>query len=493
MLPSRPALFALVVASSADVFGAAQTTEDIQFSTSDPGGFFSVASRGDRVAAGVPRAAHAGTESGSAYVFDAATGQQLLRFDALDAAAFDWFGSSIALAEDVALVGAPRHNEFDFMADTGAAYVFDTTTGQQLHDFTPTDLAGGRRFGTSVSLSGDLAAIGAEGFAGAVYLFDVAAGQELRKLTASDGVHGDRLGGSVSISGERVVAGARFADSGTGAAYVFDASTGWGGVKLQPADGAAGDFFGEAVAINGDRVVIGAPAHDGPGGERSGAVYVFDGATGTELMKFVASDGAAHDRFGSSVAIHGTKVAVGAPQSDALAGNAGAVYVFDLTTGVELEKLVASDAAADDYFGWSVSLMGEDVTVAGFRGGYLFDLDFTFSTCMPNSGNSVSSTGALLVSTGGFGTAAATFSVVGVPDSFGLLAAGTMPSNVPLGCGSLCIGGTLVRGPVVMASGNQVVGMPFDMSPPGLVHVQYFYRDSGGCAAGFDLSNALTH
>ena len=320
----------------------------------------------------------------------------------------------------------------------------------------------------------------------------MAAGQEIRKLTATDGVHGDRLGGSVSISGERVVAGARFADSRVGAAYVFEASNGWSDSKLRPADGAVGDAFGEAVAINGDWVVIGAPGHEGPGGENSGAVYVFDGAT-LQLMKLVPSDGAAHDRFGSSVALHGTKIVVGAPRSDTLASDAGAAYVFDLTTGAELEKLVASDAAADDFAGWSASIWGEDVSLVGFRFGYIFDLDFTFSTCAPSSGNSVSSTGALLVSTGGFGTAAATFSVVGVPDSFGLLAAGTTISDVPLGCGSLCIGGSLVRGPVVVASGNQVVDMPFDMSQPGLVHVQYFYRDTGGCAAGFDLSNALTN
>ena len=146
---SRLALLALVAVPAAQAPGAAQTTEDLRFSTADQGGFFSVASRHDRVAAGAPRADHAGTESGTAYVFDASTAQQLVRFDALDAEAFDWFGAAIALGDDVALVGAPRHNEFDFMADTGAAYVFDATTGQQLHDFTPTDLAGGHRFGTT--------------------------------------------------------------------------------------------------------------------------------------------------------------------------------------------------------------------------------------------------------------------------------------------------------------------------------------------------------
>jgi hypothetical protein len=486
----RAFLASALIASTAPMSAAAQTTEDLLLPTSDPGGFHSIAIRHDRIVAGAPQAEFAGPEKGTAYLFDAATGQQLLRFDATDAEAFDWFGSSVALNDDVVLVGSPRHNEFAFMADTGAAYVFSTTTGQQLHDLTPADLGSGRRFGTSVSLSGDLAAIGAEGFAGAVYVFDVAAGQELRKLTASDGVNGDRLGGSVSISGALIAAGARYADSLAGAAYVFDANTGAELVKLLPADGAAGDTFGEAVAIDGDRVVVGAPRHDF-NGEKSGAVYIFDAVTGNELMKLVASDGVAHDRFGSSVAIHGPTIVVGAPQADTVGNNAGVTYVFDLATGQELDKLVGNQSSAWESFGRAISIWGDSVAVASTSAGRVFHLDLTTSFCAPSSGNSVSSNGATLVSTGGFGTAQATFNVIGVPNSFGLLVAGTDPANVSLGCNTRCIGGSVIRGQVMMANANQVLDIPFDMALSGVTHVQFWYRDASGCSAGFDLSNAL--
>ena len=486
----RAFLASALIASTAPMSAATQTTEDLLLPTSDPGGFHSIAIRHDRIVAGAPQAEFAGPEKGTAYLFDAATGQQLLRFDATDAEAFDWFGSSVALNDDVVLVGSPRHNEFAFMADTGAAYVFSTTTGQQLHDLTPADLGSGRRFGTSVSLSGDLAAIGAEGFAGAVYVFDVAAGQELRKLTASDGVNGDRLGGSVSISGALIAAGARYADSLAGAAYVFDANTGAELVKLLPADGAAGDTFGEAVAIDGDRVVVGAPRHDF-NGEKSGAVYIFDAVTGNELMKLVASDGVAHDRFGSSVAIHGPTIVVGAPQADTVGNNAGVTYVFDLATGQELDKLVGNQSSAWESFGRAISIWGDSVAVASTSAGRVFHLDLTTSFCAPSSGNSVSSNGATLVSTGGFGTAQATFNVIGVPNSFGLLVAGTDPANVSLGCNTRCIGGSVIRGQVMMANANQVLDIPFDMALSGVTHVQFWYRDASGCSAGFDLSNAL--
>ena len=79
MAASRITLVALVAVSAAQAPGAAQTTEDLRFSTTEPGGFFSVASRHDRVAAGAPRADDAGAESGTAYVFDASTAQQLVR------------------------------------------------------------------------------------------------------------------------------------------------------------------------------------------------------------------------------------------------------------------------------------------------------------------------------------------------------------------------------------------------------------------------------
>ena len=96
-----------------------------------------------------------------------------------------------------------------------------------------------------------------------------ASGTETAKLTASDDAFNDTLGWSVALSGDgsTVAAGARYAaiggKSAQGAAYVFTMSgPGWANMtqtaKLAASDGAAGDFFGYSVAISGDTVVVGA-------------------------------------------------------------------------------------------------------------------------------------------------------------------------------------------------------------------------------------------
>jgi len=128
---------------------------------------------------------------------------------------------------------------------------------------------------------------------------------------------------------------------------------------------------------------------------------------------------------------------------------------------------------------------------------YLFDLgplQGPLSYCDPASGNSVSPTGARLSSAAAFGTAAATFDLADVPDQPGLLYGGGSALDLPFGCGRRCVGGSVVRGDVVVPAGNQLGGVPFDMGLPGLTHVQYWYRDpasAAGCGSSFNLSNAL--
>ena len=111
------------------------------------------------------------------------------------------------------------------------------------------------------------------------------------------------------------------------------------------------------------------------------------------------------------------------------------------------------------------------------------------SYCDPLGANTVSDTGAHLTSTGGFGTSNATFNVTGVPNNFGLLFAGTAQANAPLGCSSnRCVGGSLVRGPVLLAQGHQVLGATFDMAQFGSTHIQYWFREGGTCTGGNNLS-----
>ena len=183
-------------------------------------------------------------------------------------------------------------------------------------------------FGVSVAISGDYAIVGADGEdsnTGAAYIFKSAgAGKwpenETQKLTASDGEANDRFGWSVAISGDYAIVGAWGVDdqgNSAGAAYIFTKSSGAGWTqtqKLFAIGGATGDYFGYSVAISGDYAIVGAYGDDDQGNS-AGAAYIFfnDGSGNwTQTQKLLASDGQTFDYFGVGVAISGDYAIVGA-------------------------------------------------------------------------------------------------------------------------------------------------------------------------------------
>ncbi len=89
--------------------------------------------------------------------------------------------------------------------------------------------------------------------------------------------------------------------------------------------------------------------------------------TGNQLAKFTASDAAAGDLFGFSVAISGNTALVGARWDDDGGPKSGSAYLFDVTTGNQIAKLTADDAATDDIFGFSVAISGNTALVGAFR------------------------------------------------------------------------------------------------------------------------------
>ena len=338
-----------------------------------------------------------GSNSGAAYVFrglDTATGtvNESVKLTASDGAAGDIFGDSVSLSGNTGLVAAPLGNN-----TAGSAYVFrglDTATGtvNESVKLTASDGAATDRFGNSVSLSGNKGLVGARDdndngrASGSAYVFrglDTATGtvNESVKLTASDGAATDRFGGSVSLSGNTGLVAAPFDDdngSASGSAYVFrglDTATGTvnESVKLTASDGATSDLFGGSVSLSGNTGLVGANADD-DNGSGSGSAYVFRGldtATGTvnESVKLTASDGAAQDQFGGSVSLSGNTGLVGAPFDDDNGRESGSAYVFrrlDTVTGTVREsvKLTVSGGARDNRFGSSVSL-DEDRFVIG--------------------------------------------------------------------------------------------------------------------------------
>jgi hypothetical protein len=238
----------------------------------------------------------------------------------------------------------------------------------------------GDAFGISVSLRGDVLAVGASGFddngdnSGAAYVFRLQGGTwvQEQKLLASDGNPGDRFGEAVSVSDNVVVIGAlldRDVAHIAGAAYVFryNGSTWVEEQKLTASDAAIGDLFGTSACIDGDTLIIGAPSKGLVA--RSGSAYIFryEGSSWVEKQKLVASDTDGNDDFGHSVSLSGNVAVVGEPEYGVKfpSPETGSAYVFRLENDlwVEEAKLTASDAAPDDWFGISVAVDGEVVLV----------------------------------------------------------------------------------------------------------------------------------
>ncbi len=317
-----------------------------------------------------------------------ATLLQTKKLTASDGGAGNLFGHSVSMSGDVAVVGA-----VGAVRDQGWAYVFERNRGGtnnwgQLKKLVAIDGEFGDRFGASVSVSGDIIIIGADGdaigentYQGSAYVFERNRGGsnnwgQVKKLLASDGTANDSFGASVAASGDTIVVGAYGDDATRGAVYVFERNRGgtnnWGEVKkVVASDGGATDFFGGSVSVSGDMIVVGAALDDLGFNDSQGSAYIFERNQGGTnnwglVKKLLASDGAQYDTFGNSVSVSGNLIAVGANGDD---NSRGSAYVFERNRGGtnqwgEVRKLRAGDGAAFDSFGWSVSL-GRDLVVVG--------------------------------------------------------------------------------------------------------------------------------
>ena len=280
-------------------------------------------------------------QCGAVYVFrttdGGATYGQVAKLTASDAALHDRFGYSVAIDGSTIVVGADWDD--DAGSQSGSAYVFRTTdngaTWVQTAKLTASDATSNDLFGCAVAIYGDTIVVGAYAWTirggdgwGSAYVFRTTDGGatylEVAILTASDAAVGDNFGCSVAIAADTVVVGARFDDvngNDSGSVYVFRTTDGgatYSQVAKLTADRAlghvAGDDFGDSVAIDGATVVVGVKDDD-DGGTDSGAAIIFrtsdGGASYVKVAKLTASDAAADDQFGKSVAIAGDTVVVG--------------------------------------------------------------------------------------------------------------------------------------------------------------------------------------
>jgi hypothetical protein len=334
---------------------------------------------GDTAVIGASKADAVIADEGAAYVYMRAGGvwTEAAKLVPGDATEDDFFGASVALDGDTIVVGATSDDSGAF--NGGAAYVFVNVASvwTQQAELIAADPGVGDKFGIDVAVDGDTAVVGAYFVddpgteAGSAYVFTRSAGMwtQQAELTPSDGASYDHFGRSVAVEGDTVLVGATDATDGTGdtgAAYVFErnGSVWTESEKLTGSVVSWGADFGISVALEGDVAVIGAKNDDAVAND-SGSAFVFErGVTGawTESAKLVPADASLNDRFGRSVAIDGTTIAVGASyDSD---GGGGAVYVFVRGVGgswSEYGTLIPTDNASQDQFGTDVSISGNDI------------------------------------------------------------------------------------------------------------------------------------
>ena len=331
---------------------------------------------------------------------------------ASDGALNDRFGVSVAVDDDTAVVGAfqPTYTDPDTNLDVsrpGAAYVYIKDSNgawSQQAKLTASDGADGDEFGISVAVDGDTVVVGARGNlskTGAIYVFtkpsdgDWTSTITETKLTATGGAADDLFGASVALYGaSTIVAGAPGDQNSiggtnvsTGTAYVFarDSNGDWSQkAKLTASNAGADDLFGNSVAVDDDTIAVGAYGKDGNSLTDSGLVYVFvksggaAWATTTETVRLRASDRAANDNFGRSVAVDTDTIVVGASGDQNTVGgteaSTGSAYVFTKPNtgwansgGTETAKLTASDGADSDQFGRSVAVDGDTIVVGAHQ------------------------------------------------------------------------------------------------------------------------------
>jgi uncharacterized delta-60 repeat protein len=422
------------------------------------------------------------SDAGAVYVFVRNNGvwTQQAYLKASNTGAGDAFGTSVALSADTVMIGAQGEDSNattvngngsdNSTSDAGAAYVFVRNNGVWTQQAYLKAANSGVQdlFGKAVAVSGETALIGASGensnatgvngdganntlqFAGAAYIFvrnnGVWTQQAYLKASNTDAF--DSFGAALALSGDTAIVAAFREDSNAtgvngdqtnnvasnaGAAYVFVRNNGaWTQqAYLKASNAEAEDYFGTAIAVSGDSAVIAASDESsnavGIGGSGannnwpdSGAAYVFtrSGTTWTQSSYLKASNTGFLDRFGSSVAMSGSTIIVGAPfedssatgvngnQADDSASGVGAAYVFSVPPTVAAISPNSGSAAG----GTSVTITGNNfsapatVTINNVPATNVVVSNSTTITCTTPAGTAGSAS--VLVTTAG-GTNAA--------------------------------------------------------------------------------------
>ena len=304
----------------------------------------------------------------AAYIFarSGSTWTQQQKLTASDGQSGDQFGTSVHISGTSVIVGSTKNQS------NGAAYIFTRSgsTWTQQQKLTASDGAANDYFGNSVVIDGDNAIIGAfldddgGGGSGSAYVFTRSGSTwtQQGKLIASDDQTSDRFGIAVDINNDYAIVGASFEDAGgneSGAAYIFvrSGSTWTQQQKLTASDAGASYYFGNSVAIDGDTALVASYWNDHDGVDKTGAGYVFtrSGSTWTQQQKLTSTLTGSSRQLGKWAALEGDNIVMGSGKDKiVIYSRSGSTWTQDLITE-------GDDTAYNDRFSFSVDISGRSI------------------------------------------------------------------------------------------------------------------------------------
>ncbi|MCX7554850.1 hypothetical protein OS175_13300 [Marinicella sp. S1101] len=320
----------------------------------------------------VGQLAISGSQSGSAtsYLFDGNNWNQSQHISLGETgAANSNFGYSVSLSGNLALIGA--YGDSTLGSNVGAAYLFQNNgSGWILRQkLFPQDALIDGNFGSTVSLKNNRALISSgnivDGSMGSVYVFDFNGSKlfQSQKIEPDQPVSNNKFGSSISQSNDNLLIGSY--GLATVFIYEYDGSSWINSESLISND--PSDNFGYAVDLSGNRAIIGANMGNGKVNKSTGTAYIyeFNGVNWTQSQKLTALDDGSGDQFGASVSISNNRILIGTPFEQY---NGGAVYAFDYNGFIwqQSQKLTEPFNLESKRFGNSVSLSGNRALIGAY-------------------------------------------------------------------------------------------------------------------------------
>jgi hypothetical protein len=335
------------------------------------GGFGrSVGIVGDRILAGALTTDVGVQSSGAAYLFERSSGSLIKSITEPTPRNSALFGTAVGAFRDDLLVTTFSNSTLG--RKPGIAYLIDGQTGSYLHTFMSPSASAFDGFGISIGVVGDLIAIGAiidstqAANSGVVHIFNGITGQYVRTLQNPHPREDDRFGIKLTAFGNQLLVGSTGGSTGAGAAYLMDPATGEVSREIANPFPSPGDAFGRSVAVVEGDLVIGAPWDDTLG-LNTGAVYRFDGQDASLLNVIPNPDPNPGDLFGQEIAVFQLGMAISAPLKDDVdheidGFEVGAVFVYG-PTGQLSSKITPERPNRQDRFGEALAASGNTLVV----------------------------------------------------------------------------------------------------------------------------------